>query len=141
MFVKERTTEGDGVFVQKECVIEWFEGMCFWGSMHWLDVKHRCETGHTNTKLVDGTPSSWPCFTVLLYTVYVLRNHQDPHSAVLLDLLHQGVYLPETIPDSSITCVRFRRYCSFRKQEKIRKEKKRHAFLFTSWKDDVVILN
>lgn len=43
MFVKEKDTEGDGVFVQKECVIELFEGMhpyVFLRKYAWA----RCET-------------------------------------------------------------------------------------------------
>jgi len=65
--------------------------------MHWLDVKHRCETGHMNTKPVDGTPSSWPC---LLSCMCI-----SAHSHRL-----------------SITAVHFRLYRSLRKEEKKREE-------------------
>lgn len=31
--------------------------VCYWGSMHWQDVKHRCETEHTNTNKATAASS------------------------------------------------------------------------------------
>lgn len=42
--------------------------VCYWGSMHWQDVKHRCETGHTNTSASSQhRPAPDPVSTVLRF--------------------------------------------------------------------------